>query len=448
MKIHKLSFSNIKKKLNNNDDIKRLINYFVKRIKRKKMGYSTYINKKIRYKKDVIKINKNKISYIPYMIKDIFNIKGTKRLANNKNLDSYKSKYDCTINRILKKNFCLFLGKNSLDEFAVGSYGRNSKIETLNPWNVKIFPGGSSSGSAVSVALGCCMFSIATDTGGSVRLPASLNGLTGIKPTYGLISRYGMLSYAPTLDTVGIIAKRAKDIKKIFTKIVRKDKNDKTSISFKNVNKNMEITIPNFVFNSKYLDKETKNCIGKFLEFCNNKNIKITIDRNIKKDIFYITNKIYKIISSTEIYSSLSKFDSLRYGKNKKIFSCIKNIHNELYLGKEIIQKIRNGKKYALIGTYDYSCYMRSKIKKKILKLLRGKYLLIPVLSLKELDKNKNDKIDIYNVIANLTGLPSVSFRVGYSKKYNIPICVQIMGNKFEDINILNIIKVFQNEKI
>ncbi|AXN02465.1 Aspartyl-tRNA(Asn) amidotransferase subunit A [Candidatus Vidania fulgoroideae] len=448
-KIYKLSFSKIKKSIKSKKDIKNIVNYFVKRTneKNKKLKFSNYFISKPKFSKN-IKDNKINISFIPYMIKDIFLIKNTKGIANNYNLKNYKSKYNCTIQKILKKNKSIFIGKNNMDEFAIGSYGKNTKFKVLNPWNKKIFPGGSSSGSAVSVSSGSCMFSIATDTGGSIRLPSSINGLTGIKVTYGTISRYGVISFAPTLDSVGIISKKTKDLIKILNKIQTKDKKDKTSVNFIKKKKKKTIIVPLKIFNSKYLDIENKKYLQKLIYILKKIGIKVEFDKTLSEKTLLITNKVYYSISSVEAFSCLSKFDNIRYGKKNFIYKNIRDIYKKDFFIKSVRQRMNKGKK-ELLNKKKY--YINNRLRiiliKKMKKYLKKKYLILPVVNLKELKKRRK-KIDLYNTLANMIGFPSISFRIGFSKKYNIPIGMQIMGNKFEDKNIVNIVKNIQNEEI
>ncbi|MGX7589156.1 amidase family protein [Candidatus Vidania fulgoroideorum] len=442
-KIHKLSFKKLKKKIKSKHDIKKTVKYFNKRILRKnsKLLFSNLIVKP-NFSKN-ISYNRKKISFITYTIKDIFLVKNTISVANNRNLKFYKNTFDCTVYKILKENKSIFLGKTNLDEFAIGSYGINTNYITLNPWNKNIFPGGSSSGSAVSVASGACMFSIATDTGGSVRIPSSINGLTGMKPTYGTISRYGVVSFAPTLDTVGVISKNAEDIIKILKKIQKKDFKDKTSVKFVNKKCKKNIIIPIKVFNSKYLDKETKYYLQKFISFCE-KDFILKYDKKISEDFLVKTNEIYYSISSVEAYSCLSKFDNIRYGRKKNIFKSIKNIYKNFSIRESVKKRMKKGKKVlSNENEYKYNNILRKMIKKNMNIYLKNNYIILPVISLKEIEK-KTKNVDMYNTIANITGFPSVSFRIGFSKKYNIPICIQILGKKFEDINILKIVKNFQ----
>ncbi|WDI79264.1 amidase family protein [Candidatus Vidania fulgoroideae] len=448
-KIYKFSFSKIKKLIKSKKDIKNVVKFFVKRAnkKNKKLKFSNNILKKPKFSKN-IKNNKIDISFIPYMIKDIFLIKSTRGIANSENLKNYKPTYNCTINKILKKNKSIFIGKNNMDEFAIGSYGKNTKFKVLNPWNKKIFPGGSSSGSAVSVSSGSCMFSIANDTGGSVRLPSTINGLTGIKVTYGTISRYGLISFAPTFDSVGIILNKAEDLIKILNKIQKKDKKDKTSVNFIKKKKKKTIIIPLKIFNSKYLDTESKDYLQKLIYIFKKIGIKIEFDKKLNEKTLLKTNKIYYSISSVETFSCLSKFDNIRYGKKKIIYKSIKNIYKKNFFMKSVRQRMNKGKK-ELLNRKEY--YINNKLRniliKKMKEYLKKKYLILPVISLDEL-KKKRKKIDLYNTLANVIGFPSISFRIGFSKKYNIPIGMQIMGNKFEDKNIVNIVKNIQNEKI
>ncbi|MGX7576601.1 amidase family protein [Candidatus Vidania fulgoroideorum] len=391
---------------------------------------------------------KSSISNIPYTIKNVFSKKGSLNLANSRVLTNYIQFFNCTIYNILKNNNCIFLGKNVLDEFAIGSYGTG----VSNPWNSNIFAGGSSSGSAVSVSKGMCMFSIGSDTGGSVRLPASLNGLVGLKPTYGTISRYGMVSFAPTFDTVGIICSYADDLLNIIKKIQIKDKNDLTMTSFNNnVLKKRKILIPYKVFNSRYIDYETKNCLNKVILFFLSNKYEVIYFKKVDNYFFKFSNSLYYVLSSIESISSLARFDSIRYGyKSKKIiYKNIDDIYKirDKYLSNSVIDRINYGKISLEKFNYFKLQKKREFLKKKIKNYLKNCYTLLPVFSFKELS-SKTKNIDMYNTIANLTGFPSVCFRVGYSLKMGIPICFQIMGIDFDERNILDIISSFQNEKV
>ena len=400
---------------------------------------------------------------IPYVLKDNINYLGTNTTCSSKMLANYKSMYDATLVKNLKRDGAICLGKTNMDEFAMGSSNENSSFGPVrNPNNKDYVPGGSSGGSVVAVKSNQCLFAIGTETGGSIRQPSSLCGTFGLKTTYGLIPRYGVVAFASGFDQAGPIANSAKDLAYVLNSISSYDENEVTSSkierpnyldSFTNNVKGKKIGICKEFFSSG-LNEEVKNKIENVIEFYKNSGAEIVdIDLpNIKYSL-----PVYYIITSAEASTNLARFDGIRYGARAK-----SNDLHDLYiksrnnLGKEVKRRI-------LIGTFslcgdNYKLYYRKA--KKVQGLLKEDFakafekcdcILAPTsptvafkIGEKVEDPYQMYLSDIYTVPENLVGIPAINIPCGKNSQ-GLPIGFQLIGDKFTEPLLLDMADYYEN---
>ena len=412
--------------------------------------------------KKIAKGNNNPLTGIPYAHKDIFCTKGVKTTAGSKMLDSFISPYDATLTEKLNAENMVMLGKTNMDEFAMGSSNENSYFGPVqNPWDIGKVPGGSSGGSAAAVAARISPFATGTDTGGSIRQPASLCGITGLKPTYGRISRYGMIAYASSLDQAGPLTRTAEDAAIVLNAMAGFDTNDSTSANIpvpdytqclNNKVSGLKIGLPKEYF-SDGLDKGVEKVVMKAIkeyEMMGAKVQEVTLPNSIH------TIPAYYIVAPCECSSNLSRFDGVRYG-----YRCEdpKDL-NDLYLrsrsegfGEEVKRRIMIGT-YALSSGYYDAYYLKAqKVRQLISKDFKKAFkdvdvIMGPVSPTAAFDLGSvKDPVsmylaDIYTLSVNLAGLPGMSIPAGFSD--NLPVGLQLIGNHWSEELLLNTAHQFQ----
>ncbi|MCD3217640.1 Asp-tRNA(Asn)/Glu-tRNA(Gln) amidotransferase subunit GatA [Clostridium botulinum C] len=431
----------------------------------KKIGAYLYISKEESLKQakkvdDKIKRGQDikGLCGIPIGVKDNISVKNMQNTCASKILENYISPYDATVISKLKKNQAIIIGKLNMDEFAMGSSNENSAFKVVkNPWDLKRIPGGSSGGSAAAVASCEVPLALGTETGGSVRQPAALCGVVGLKPTYGRVSRYGVTSFASTLDQVGTIGRDVRDCAILTEVISGFDERDSTSL-----NKN----VPNF---NESLNKDIR---GKKLampkEFFQ-ENLEYGVRKSIEEAIKVLKENgaeiiecslplidyslsAYYIISSAEASSNLARIDGIRYGKR------IEKLKNDIDIyiqsrskgfGKEVKRRIMLGTYVLSKGYYeDYyekALKVRSLIKDDFKNILKTCDAIItptsPTTAFKIGEKTNNIlsmySSDIYTVPVNIAGLPAISVPCGFSN--NLPVGLQIIGDYFREDMLFNI---------
>jgi len=388
---------------------------------------------------------------IPIALKDLFSTKGIKTSAASNVLKNYVPEYDATVVGKLKDAGAVIVGKTNLDAWAHGSSGENSDFGlTKNIWNKEYVPGGSSSGSAVSVASDMCLASTGTDTGGSIRLPASFNNVVGLKPTYGRVSRYGIIAMASSLDSIGHFTKTVEDSALFLNVTAGQDKLDAT-------------TLPNPTDNFiKDLSKKIKGLkIGipkEFVTLSLDKEVKVRFEEsvNILEDLGVIISEVslpyteygiaaYYIIQPSEVSSNLARYDGIRYGNNRSFF------------GDEAKRRIMLGTFTLSSGYYDEYYKKAMGIKTLIKKDFDDVFkkvdaLVSPVCPTPpwKLGEKINDPLEMYlsdalTVTANIAGIPSLSVPAGFSKK-NLPIGIQIMGNQLSESLLFQVGNAFEEQ--
>mgnify|MGYP005686992641 FL=1 len=388
---------------------------------------------------------------IPYAHKDIFCTLGVKTSAGSKMLDSFISPFNATITQKFNDENMVMLGKTNMDEFAMGSSNENSFYGPVrNPWDQDRVPGGSSGGSAAAVAARIAPFATGTDTGGSIRQPASLCGITGIKPTYGRISRYGMIAYASSLDQAGPMTKTAEDAAIVLNSMAGFDPKDSTSAQketpdyTKNLGKSikgLKIGLPKEFF-SEGLDSNVEQVIMQSISEFESMGAKIH-EISLPNSAYAIPT--YYIVAPCECSSNLSRFDGVRYGYRCKDPKDL----NDLYLrsrseglGEEVKRRIMIGT-YALSAGYYDAYYLKAqKVRQLISEDFKKAFKNVDVImgpvsptTAFEMGSHKDSVsmylADIYTLSANLAGLPGMSIPAGFSK--NLPVGLQLIGNHWSE---------------
>lgn len=449
-----------------------LVKYFLERIKKNNTNSIISLReKKSLEEAEKADINNKKKNYkgipygIPFLHKDTFCVKNEKTTSSSKMIKIFKPTYSATIHKKLINTGFILLGKTNMDEFCMGCSGVKTIFKPVkNPWNTKYSPGGSSSGSAASVASKLIPFSTGSDTGGSVRQPGAYCGITAIKPTYGRISRHGLISFASSLDHCGLLAKNAKDCALLLDIVSGFDKKDLTTLInkstcffLKNINlikKNLTIGIPEEFF---FIIKNTNIC-SKWNEIIKLlKSFKINISY-IKLKKLYLYTTLYRIIASAECTSNLAKFDAIRFETlNSYLEKDFKNFYNSVRsfeFGKEVKKRLLLGTflltKYKQNTFYEEANTLRNMILldyKTIFKKIDIILLPTTLSTAPKIKKNYNEfkqiHEDITTCISNLIGTPSITFPVGLSDE-QLPIGMQLITNDLNEQLILNIVNLIQ----
>ena len=394
---------------------------------------------------------------VPAAIKDNMCTKDMRTTCSSKILENFVPTYTAEAVLNLEKAGAVILGKTNMDEFAMGSTTETSAYGvTRNPWNTEHVPGGSSGGSCAAVAANECFYALGSDTGGSIRQPSSFCGVTGIKPTYGTVSRYGLIAYGSSLDQIGPVAKDVSDCAAILEAISSHDLKDSTSMArtdcdftsaLKDDVKGMKIGIPSSYF-GEGLDEEVKAAILKAADILKEKG---AIVETFDLGLVDYAIPAYYVIASAEASSNLSRFDGVKYGYRTKEYEGLHNMYKKTRsegFGPEVKRRIMLGSFVLSSGYYDayYLKALRTKalIKKEFDKAF-AKYDLIlapaspdtaPKLGASLSDPLKMYLGDIYTISVNLAGLPGMTVPCGMDSK-GLPIGMQLIGDCFKEKNII-----------
>lgn len=390
-------------------------------------------------------------------IKDIIATQGTETTCGSKILKGFVPPYNATVINKLKKAGAIVIGKTNMDEFAMGSSTENSAFfPTHNPWDLKRVPGGSSGGSTAAVAADETVIALGTDTGGSVRQPASLCGMVGLKPTYGRVSRYGLVAYASSLDQIGPITKDVIDCALLMKVISGHDNMDSTSVNLEVPDylkscqagiKDLKIGVPKEYF-IEGIDPEVKDALDKALKIFEKLGAKIE-ETSLPHTEYSLPT--YYLIATAEASSNLARYDGVQYGYRVEGYEDLSSMYQKTRsegFGSEVKRRIMLGT-YALSSGYYDAYYLKAQkvrtlIKEDFDKAFRKYDILItptsptPAFKLKEkvLDSLTMYLSDIYTITINLAGIPAISLNCGYSKG-NLPIGLQIIGKHFSEGTIL-----------
>lgn len=407
---------------------------YVERIKKYNKDYNIFltVTEEEAYQKAKEIDNSNKdlpLSGVTLALKDIFSTKGVRTTAGSNVLKEYVPSYSATSVKKLEDAGAIIVGKANCDAWAHGSSGENSDFgPTKNPWNKEFTPGGSSSGSGAALSANMCLISLGTDTCGSVRLPANYNYLVSLKPTYGAISRYGVIAMASSLDSVGPMARTVEDVEKIFNVIKGEDSYDSTVVNSKPKSSKNKFTvgIPKEFFVGG-LDKEIETNIDEAIKVLKKEGVEFK-EVSLPSTRYGIS--VYYIIQPAEVSSNLGRFDGVRYGEKRDLF------------GDEAKRRIMLGTYVLSSGYYDAYYLTAMKVRTKIRTELDNSFdgvdaLIAPVaptppfkLGERVSDPLKMYLTDVYAATANLCGIPSLAIPSGFTKK-GLPLGFQLMAGRF-----------------
>ena len=401
---------------------------------------------------------------VPIALKDNIVSRGEYTTAASKILKGYKGTYNATVVKKLKEAHIPLVGKTNMDEFAMGSSNENSSFKSVsNPWDLERVPGGSSGGAAAAVASLEVPIALGSDTGGSVRQPAALTGTVGLKPTYGRISRYGLMAFSSSLDQIGIIARTSEDIAKTLGIIAGFDENDLTTLnvpvpdytSLLNRDiKGLRIGISQEFFDG--LNEEVKNVINQALNTLVSLGAKL-----VNIDLKYMKYSIsaYYIISSAEASSNLSRYDGVRYGyraESDNIEDMYVKTRSEGF-GNEVKRRIMIGSYVLSSGFYDAYFKKASQVRRLIKDDFQNAFKDVdviitpttPTTAFKKGEKSSKPiemyLSDIYTVSVSLAGLPAMSIPAGFVD--GLPVGIQLIGNYLKEDLLLNIGNIYEKER-
>ena len=386
---------------------------------------------------------------IPIALKDLFLTKGIRTTAGSKVLENYVPPFDATVVKKLKDAGAVIIGKTNCDAWAHGSSGENSDFgPTKNPWNTDYVPGGSSSGSAVAVASDMCTASTGTDTGGSIRLPASFCNVVGLKPTYGRVSRYGIVAMASSLDSIGHFTKTVEDAALLLSITAGNDSMDATTPqkqvpdypkSLNRKPRELMLGIPKEYFLTG-IDPEIKELTTKALSVLRVSNYHT---QEISLPHTEYANACYYIIQPAEVSSNLARYDGIRYGFRRETF------------GDEAKRRIMLGTYTLSSGYYDAYYKKAMKVRTLITRDFDEAFKIVdaiiapvsptPAWKIGEKidDPLKMYLSDIFTVTANLAGIPGLSIPIGFTKN-GLPVGIQILGPQFAEETLFEIGKAFE----
>lgn len=400
---------------------------------------------------------------IPIAIKDNIMVKDLKCTCASHILDNFVSPYDASVVKLIKDKKMLLVGKTNMDEFAMGSTSETSYFKApINPWNKDKVPGGSSGGSAVCIAGGIVPLSLGSDTGGSIRQPASFNSLVGMKPTYGRVSRFGLVAFASSLDQIGPMSRNVLENAILLNVISKKDEKDLTSFEtnedFTRLIgediKGMKIAIPNYFVSNVVSDAVLKE-FNKVVSLLKEKGCIVDyVDvKHIDKAV-----TLYQIIAMGEASSNLARFDGVRYGlsiKANSLEEMYKKTRSEGF-GSEVKRRIMVGS-LLLSGEnakiyYNKALQIRDDLKKSFEDIYKNYDLIIGPTSSRpayNLNSNNDDPLkcfmdDVLVMHANMGGFPAISIPMGFIDK--LPIGLQIMGNSYQEAVIYKLASYLEKE--
>jgi aspartyl-tRNA(Asn)/glutamyl-tRNA(Gln) amidotransferase subunit A len=402
---------------------------------------------------------------LPIAHKDLFCTAGVRTTCGSRMLDNFVSPYDATVVAKLKAAGAICLGKTNMDEFAMGSSNETSYFGPVrNPWNTGLVPGGSSGGSAAAVAARLTPMATATDTGGSIRQPAALCGVTGLKPTYGRVSRYGMVAFASSLDQGGIITATAEDAALVMREMAGFDPNDSTSV---------DKPVPDYVatlgtpltglkvgllkeFFDKGLDPENERRIREALAVYEKLGAQL---REVSLPYLPLSVPAYYVVAPAECSSNLARFDGVRFGHRCKdprdLMDLYKRSRGEGF-GAEVKRRIMTGTYVLSAGYYDAYYLKAQKVRQLITADFTRAFGEVDVLigpttptTAFAIGAKTSDPItmylnDIYTIGANLAGLPAMSIPCGFAA--GLPVGMQIVGPHFSEAKLLNVAHLYQRE--
>ena len=402
-----------------------------------------------------------KMAGVPVAVKDNMCTRHLRTTCASKMLENFVPPYDATVVKKLYDNDAIIIGKTTMDEFAMGSSGENSAFQKArNPWDITRVPGGSSSGSAATVAASQVPVALGSDTGGSIRQPSSLCGIVGMKPTYGAVSRYGLVAFGSSLDQIGPMARTVDDAALLFETICGKDEMDATSKNYKSTRygdsvKGMKVGIPKQYFGDG-ISPEVKEKVYGAIETLKAQGAEI-VEVSLPSTDYALS--AYYIISSAEASSNLGRYDGVKYGysgsKRGNLEELYVSSRSEGF-GREVQRRIMLGTYVLSSGFYD-AYYKKAKaLQKNIAKEFNDVLSvcdaiitpLSPTTAFKIGEKSDDPLAmyagDICTVTLNIAGLPGISVPCGFDAN-NLPIGFQVIGKKFSESTLLTVAKCYEN---
>ncbi|MBA4124341.1 MAG: Asp-tRNA(Asn)/Glu-tRNA(Gln) amidotransferase subunit GatA [Acidobacteria bacterium] len=449
--------SNIKKSLDNAEKLNETLNSFLKIEREYALNRAEELEKSS---------DESPLKGFAIAVKDNICTKFSQTSCGSRILGNYRPQYNATAVDKLLKAGAVIVGKTNMDEFAMGSSNENSAFGTAkNPWDTTRVPGGSSGGSAVAVASGVVRAALGSETGGSVRQPASFCGIVGLKPTYGRISRFGLVAFASSLDQIGIFGQTSKDAAEVLQTVAGRDANDSTTAAVEVPNyadeigkdiKGKRIGVPRALF-GEGLDNEVRNAVEQSIENYRSLGAEI-IDIDLPNSKYSIA--VYYIIATAEASSNLARFDGVRYGFRAENAHRLREMYmktREEGFGAEVKRRIMLGTYVLSSGYYD-AYYAKAQ---KVRTLLKQDFLnafdrcdavltpTAPSVAFKIGEKTDDPLAmylsDIYTVSANLAGIPGISVPCGLSSE-GLPIGLQLVGKHWSEAVLLNLANAYESQ--
>jgi aspartyl-tRNA(Asn)/glutamyl-tRNA(Gln) amidotransferase subunit A len=400
---------------------------------------------------------------LPIAVKDVLSVKGIRCTSGSRILEDYIPPYTATSVQRLMDAGVVIVGKTNTDEFAMGSSTENSAYGfTRNPWDRERVPGGSSGGSAAAVASGMVPAALGTDTGGSVRQPASFCGVTGLKPTYGRVSRYGLVAYGSSLDSVGVLAASAEDVSILFTIMAGYDPRDATSarVDVQDINldgrcdlRGIRVGIPEEYF-IKGVQVEVEDAVRKGIQQLQSLGAEI---HAISLPHMKYALPVYYLIAPAEASANLARFDGVRYGlqpETDTLLDLFVQARSEGF-GAEVKRRIMLGTYALSAGYYDAFYGQAQKVRTLIKQDFETVFQQVDMIAAPvapttafRIGEHGNDPLsmyleDVFTLPANLAGIPALAFPAGFDS-FGLPIGMQLMGKPFDEKTLLQTVHVFQ----
>jgi aspartyl-tRNA(Asn)/glutamyl-tRNA(Gln) amidotransferase subunit A len=395
--------------------------------------------------------------------KDIFCTAGVKTTCGSRMLENFVAPYDATIVEKLDAAGMVMLGKANMDEFAMGSSNETSHFGPVrNPWNPARVPGGSSGGSAAAVAAGLAPVATATDTGGSIRQPAALTNLTGIKPTYGRVSRYGMIAFASSLDQAGVLARSAEDAAYVLQAMAGFDPRDSTSVdrpvddypaALGQPLRGLRIGLPEEFF-AEGLEPGVRACVESVIRTLWEQGVEF---EDVSLPHMPLSVPTYYVVAPAEASSNLARFDGVRYGHRAQGAGTLDELYKRSRgegFGAEVQRRIMIGTYVLSHGYYDAYYLQAQKVRRLIYEDFKRVFSTVDLVlgpttqnTAFKLGDKGDDPVamylnDIYTIAANLAGIPALSMPCGFHE--GMPVGVQLMGNFFDEGRMLNVAHQYQ----
>ncbi|MBS0651151.1 MAG: Asp-tRNA(Asn)/Glu-tRNA(Gln) amidotransferase subunit GatA [Verrucomicrobia bacterium] len=403
-----------------------------------------------------------KLAGVPIAIKDNIHIKGEMTTCASKFLSNYRAVFDATVTRLMEEEDALIIGKTNLDEFAMGSSTENSAFQkTKNPWDIACTPGGSSGGSAAAVAARLCPIALGSDTGGSIRQPASFCGIVGFKPTYGRVSRYGLVAFASSLDQIGPLTTTVADAALVMEVLGKHCSHDSTSMNLpqepyleklKKGIQGTKIGVP-MSFLEQLQDGAKKNFFDALEVY---KQLGATII-DVNLDILKYSVAVYYILATAEASTNLARFDGVRYGKRSAKAMTLDEVYDlskQEGFGPEVKKRILLGT-YVLSSGYNDAFYKKAqKVRTLMIEQYKKAFAQCDIVAMpcSPFTTFKLGEIqdplqmylqDIYTIAANLAGIPAISIPSGFDHQKH-PFGFQLLGPQMHDAQVLNFAHAFE----